>query len=181
MNIVPNTNGVDARIESDDQIDWMYRQRIQTSKHASNTVSTWPHPIGPLTSFVYILNTNTHTFVTSDQDKPPNKITLSTLWSLITHKVYSMPPVTASESPESDVTSTDVFKDTELTLGLPGETRSSGGKTCTKRGFIETTTDLNHLGGSSSSSSQTRGKTLAGEDVRSESLVSGAGKPTAAK
>ncbi|XP_041002899.1 auxin-responsive protein IAA1-like [Juglans microcarpa x Juglans regia] len=89
-----------------------------------------------------------------------------------------MQPDTTSESPGSDVTST-VFKDTELTLGLPGEARFSGGKTCSKRGFIETSMDLDL--GDSSSSSHTRGKILAGQDFSSESLVSGAGKPSATK
>lgn len=88
------------------------------------------------------------------------------------------PPETTSEpSDSSDVTST-IFKDTELTLGLPGEARSpppplTGG---TKRGFIETV-DLN-LG---SSTSKPRGKALADEDDKSENIVTGAGKAPAAK
>jgi auxin-responsive protein IAA len=91
-----------------------------------------------------------------------------------------MPPETTSELSESDVTST-IFKETELTLGLPGEARSpapspTGGRTCTKRGFIETV-DLN-LG---SSTSKPRGKTLADEDDKSENIVTGAGKAPAAK
>ncbi|KAL5838433.1 hypothetical protein ACOSQ3_015602 [Xanthoceras sorbifolium] len=45
-----------------------------------------------------------------------------------------------TESPESDVTTSMNFDDTELTLGLPG-----GGKSCPKRGFIETV-DLNNIG-----------------------------------
>lgn len=90
-----------------------------------------------------------------------------------------MPTETTSEPSESDVTST-IFKDTELTLGLPGEARSpaptGGSRTCTKRGFIETV-DLN-LG---SSTSKPRGKTLADEDDKSENIVTGAGKAPAAK
>lgn len=89
-----------------------------------------------------------------------------------------MPPETTSELSESDVSSA-IFKDTELTLGLPGEARSpalAGGRTCTKRGFIETV-DLN-LG---SSTSKPRGKTLADEDDNSENIVTGAGKAPAAK
>ncbi|XP_059432655.1 auxin-responsive protein IAA1-like [Corylus avellana] len=89
-----------------------------------------------------------------------------------------MPPETTSERSESDVSSA-IFKDTELTLGLPGEARSpalAGSRNCTKRGFIETV-DLN-LG---SSTSKPRGKTLADEDDNSENIVTGAGKAPAAK
>lgn len=65
---------------------------------------------------------------------------------------------TTIDSPESDVSITMNFDDTELTLGLPGKGRSpaalTGGKSCAKRGFMETV-DLN-LG---SSSSQPHGTT----------------------
>ncbi|XP_075668449.1 auxin-responsive protein IAA1-like [Castanea sativa] len=89
-----------------------------------------------------------------------------------------MPPDTLSDSPESDVTSAMTFKDTELTLGIPGEpTRSPAGKFCTKRGFIETV-DLN-LG---TSTSKPRGKAHADEvDDKSDDAVSGACKSTASK
>lgn len=91
-----------------------------------------------------------------------------------------MPPDTISQSPESDATST-VFRDTELTLGLPGEGRPPGHaigwkNTCTKRGFVETV-DLN-LG---SSPAEPRGNALTDEDDKSEAVVDGAGKPPAAK
>jgi hypothetical protein len=90
------------------------------------------------------------------------------------------PPDTVSDSPESDVTSM-IFKDTELTLGLPGDhdqprSTITGGKSCTKRGFIETV-DLN-LGASISVS---RGKTHADVVDKSQAVVSGACKPPAAK
>ncbi|KAJ0091643.1 hypothetical protein Patl1_13175 [Pistacia atlantica] len=54
---------------------------------------------------------------------------------------------TTTDSPETDdVSITMNFDDTELTLGLPGEGRSpaavTGGKSCAKRGFMETV-DLN--------------------------------------
>ena len=79
----------------------------------------------------------------------------------------------APRSPESDVTSMS-FEDTELTLGLPGEGRSSAVITAvkfsSKRGFIETV-DLN-LG---SCSTMPRGR----PDTHVNK--SGAGKPPAAK
>lgn len=90
-----------------------------------------------------------------------------------------MPPDTLSDSPESDVTSAMTFKDTELTLGIPGDqpTRSPAGKFCTKRGFIETV-DLN-LG---TSTSKPRGKAHAEEvDDKSDDVVSGACKSPASK
>ena len=93
-------------------------------------------------------------------------------------KPYTMPPDTLSDSPESDVTSALTFKDTELTLGIPGEpTRSPAGKFCTKRGFIETV-DLNLR----TSTSKPRGKTHADEvDDKSDDVVSGACKTPASK
>ncbi|OMO57991.1 AUX/IAA protein [Corchorus olitorius] len=86
------------------------------------------------------------------------------------------------ESPESDVTINMMsFEDTELTLGLPGEGRSSsttttaaavvnGAKCSAKRGYIETV-DLNL--GSCSSKPRGHGDTSVHD--------SGAGKPPAAK
>ncbi|XVE98232.1 hypothetical protein REPUB_Repub03eG0088000 [Reevesia pubescens] len=77
----------------------------------------------------------------------------------------------APGSPESDVTSMS-FEETELTLGLPGEGRSSSvlNKCSTKRGFIETV-DLNLE--SCSSTPRGRGDTHVNE--------SAAGKPLASK
>ncbi|KAJ4708373.1 Auxin-responsive protein [Melia azedarach] len=46
----------------------------------------------------------------------------------------------SQESPESDVTGSMNFEDTELTLGLPGENRSAAateGQNCGKRGLME--------------------------------------------
>lgn len=87
---------------------------------------------------------------------------------------------TTADSPESsDVTSLMSF-DTELTLGLPGDSRSPAPappfthgdkKNCTKRGFMETVIDLN-LG--TSQISMPRGD-------NPESRVSGTGKYPAAK
>lgn len=77
----------------------------------------------------------------------------------------------APRSPESDVTSMR-FDETELTLGLPGEgrTSSSGVKCSAKRGFIETV-DLNLE--SYSSTPHGRGDTHVNESI--------AGKPPPAK
>lgn len=78
-------------------------------------------------------------------------------------------------SPESDTTGIS-FKETELTLALPGESRSlpeiiNGGKTGTKRGFLETV-DLN-LGSSRSHADN--------YCTESENDVSSVAKPPAAK
>ena len=75
----------------------------------------------------------------------------------------------APRSPESDVTSMS-FEDTELTLGLPGEGRSSDVKCSAKRRFVESV-DLNL--GSCSSTPCVRGDTHVNK--------SGAGKPPPAK
>lgn len=88
---------------------------------------------------------------------------------------------TANYSPESDVTSMN-FSDTELTLGLPGEARSSmfiGGRKscCTTRGFSHTTVDL-QLG---SSICMARGETGATDTSETEASSSNTGKTPAAK
>ncbi|XVE54336.1 hypothetical protein DITRI_Ditri03aG0071900 [Diplodiscus trichospermus] len=75
----------------------------------------------------------------------------------------------APRSPESDVTSMS-FEDTELTLGLPGEGRSSAVKCFAKRGFVETV-DLNL--GSCSNTPRGRGDTRVN--------ASGTGEPPPAK
>ncbi|KAH9800434.1 auxin-responsive protein IAA16 [Citrus sinensis] len=87
---------------------------------------------------------------------------------------------TTVDSPESSDGASLMSFDTELTLGLPGESRSPARapafaqghkKNCTKRGFMETVIDLN-LG--TSHISMPRGQ-------NSESRVSGTGKYPAAK
>ncbi|KAK9268556.1 hypothetical protein L1049_000310 [Liquidambar formosana] len=83
---------------------------------------------------------------------------------------------TMKNSPESDDTGMN-FKDTELTLGLPGDARPStmtGGKSCTKRGYSDTV-DLN-LG---TSSGEPLGKTDAAD--KSVTDASDAGKLPEAK
>ncbi|KAF8389023.1 hypothetical protein HHK36_025708 [Tetracentron sinense] len=87
-----------------------------------------------------------------------------------------MSPETANRSSESDTTGLN-FKETELTLGLPGDSRAptdTGGKTNTKRGYSETI-DLNF----ESSSVEPRGRDC--DNGESETEVSGAGKPPVAK
>lgn len=87
---------------------------------------------------------------------------------------------TTVDSPESSDGTGLVSFDTELTLGLPGESRSPAPappftqghkKNCTKRGFMETVIDFK-LG--TSHISMPRGH-------NSESQVSGTGKYPAAK
>ncbi|XP_010249884.1 PREDICTED: auxin-responsive protein IAA1 [Nelumbo nucifera] len=87
-----------------------------------------------------------------------------------------MSPETARNPPESEVTGLN-FKETELTLGLPGESRTQAEIVSknSKRGFSETV-DLN-LG--SSSSSETRGRSQVEEQGESEAPC--AGKPPASK
>lgn len=125
----------------------------------------------------YIYRTQTFTSSVTHKSQAKKKKPAEAFVDLL-HEPHSMPPETTSEPSESGVSST-IFKDTELTLGLPGDARSpalAGSRTCTKRGFIETV-DLN-LG---SSTSKPRGKTLADEDDKSENIVTGAGKAPAAK
>ncbi|KAG4136145.1 hypothetical protein ERO13_D08G261100v2 [Gossypium hirsutum] len=78
------------------------------------------------------------------------------------------------KSPESDVTSMS-FEETKLTLGLPGEGRSSAGavKCSAKRGFVETVVDLKV--GSSGNCMP------GGRDDTTTVIDSGAGKPPPAK
>lgn len=96
-----------------------------------------------------------------------NLITLTNLiHALLQLDATPHDPNTMSQSPESDVTSMNL-DDTELTLRLPGESRSpqllsGGNKSSPKRGFIETV-DLKL--GSSLSTTDT-----------SQSRVSGTGK-----
>ncbi|GAB4850146.1 hypothetical protein Ancab_029441 [Ancistrocladus abbreviatus] len=60
----------------------------------------------------------------------------------------------SKHSPESEASSTvDDFKETELTLGLPGESRDAGGKSGTKRGFSKTL-DFFNLSGSTAAVKQ---------------------------
>lgn len=78
------------------------------------------------------------------------------------------------KSPESDATSMS-FEETKLTLGLPGEGRSSAGavKCSAKRGFVETVVDLK-VGSSGNCVPGGRGDTTTVID-------SGTGKPPPAK
>uniref|UniRef100_A0A5B7BPP2 Auxin-responsive protein n=1 Tax=Davidia involucrata TaxID=16924 RepID=A0A5B7BPP2_DAVIN len=84
-----------------------------------------------------------------------------------------MSPETTKNLPESDATCLN-FKETELTLGLPGESRNQ--KSGAKRGFLETV-DLN-LG--SSSVVDCRDEDYSSAD-QSENEISGPSKPPAAK
>lgn len=88
--------------------------------------------------------------------------------------IEKMSPENANCLPESDTMGLN-FKETELTLGLPGKSRETGGMSGTKRGFSETV-DLK-LG---SLSNMEHGKEENNHDY-SENDLSGATKPSAAK
>ncbi|KAF5935879.1 hypothetical protein HYC85_027008 [Camellia sinensis] len=93
-------------------------------------------------------------------------------------KQTKLSPEMEKKSPESDVAGLNL-KETELTLGLPGESRNQ--KSGTKRGFSKRVDDDRYLNLGSSGGGVESGSDKNCEDDQSENDVSQATKPSTAK